>query len=50
MAIHPDKRQPLGDTLERILRVRQTQKLCFPEIFRFWNFEAQRLPDPEVIS
>lgn len=50
MAIHPNKRQPLGDILERILRARQTQKRYFPETFRFWNFAVQGLPDPEVIS
>lgn len=50
MAIHPNKRQPLGDILVRILRARQTQKWYFPETFRFWNFAAQGLPDPEVIS
>lgn len=49
MAIHPNKRQPLRDILERILRARQIQKLYFPGTFRLQNFAAQGLPHPEVI-
>lgn len=38
MAIHPKKREPLGDVLKR---ARQAHK-------GYWNFAIQGLPDPEV--
>lgn len=31
------------------IKARQIQKLYFPGTFRFQNFAAQGLPDPEVI-